>query len=50
MHGVVELVVVIPTSPRSSKMESDAKVVAVFLLMFSSRLDNSGWMGGGLFE
>jgi hypothetical protein len=50
LHEVVDLVVVIPTSPRSSKRSPDAKVIAVFVLMFSSRPDNPGWMGGRLFE
>jgi hypothetical protein len=35
MNEVVELVVVIPTSPRSSKWSPDAKVTTVFVLMFS---------------
>jgi hypothetical protein len=40
MDKVVELVVVIPTSPRSSKTESRCKkVITVFVLLFSSRPD-----------
>jgi hypothetical protein len=34
MDEVVEHVVVIPTSPRSSKRSPDAKVIAVFILLF----------------
>jgi hypothetical protein len=32
MHGIVELVVVNPTSPRSYKRSPDAQVIVVFVL------------------
>jgi hypothetical protein len=35
MDEVVEVIVVIPTSPRSLKRSPDAKVIAVFVLVFS---------------
>jgi hypothetical protein len=33
MDDVIELIVVIPTSPRSSKQSPDAKVIAIFVLL-----------------
>jgi hypothetical protein len=42
MHGFVELVVVNPTSPRSSKQSPDAQVIIVLILMFFSEPDNPG--------
>jgi hypothetical protein len=34
LHRVIELVVVIPTSPRSKKWSPDAQVIAIFVLVF----------------
>jgi hypothetical protein len=45
MDEVLELVVVIPTSSRSSKTESGCKIYGHFHIAISCRPDNLGWEG-----